>query len=60
VFFSHQTGSFIGVWLSGWLFDTIGSYMPMWLAAVIFGGLAALIHLPIREKPSPLALVEAD
>jgi MFS family permease len=60
VFFSHQTGSFIGAWLGGWLFDTTGSYMPMWIAAILLGLLAALIHMPIREEPGPLALADAD
>jgi len=51
VFLSHQIGSFMGVWLGGRIFDQTGSYEGMWWAGVIVGILAALIHLPINEKP---------
>jgi len=53
VFFSHQLGSFIGVWLGGFLYDRIGSYDPVWWAGVVLGLLAALIHMPINEHPLP-------
>ncbi|MFK8082964.1 MAG: MFS transporter [Granulosicoccus sp.] len=51
VFLSHQIGSFLGVWLGGVLYDMTGSYDGMWWAGVVLGLLAALIHLPINEKP---------
>jgi len=51
VFLSHQIGSFLGVWLGGYLYDTTGSYDGVWWAGVVFGLLAAAIHLPIDEKP---------
>ncbi len=51
VFLSHQIGSFLGVWLGGVLYDKTGSYDGMWWAGVVFGVLAALVHLPINEKP---------
>jgi len=51
VFFSHQLGSFLGVWLGGYLYDTYGTYDPVWWAGVALGLLAALIHLPIDERP---------
>ena len=51
VFFGHQVGSFIGVWLGGVFYDRYGSYDAMWWAGIIVGVLAALIHLPISEKP---------
>ena len=51
VFFGHQVGSFIGVWLGGILYDRYGSYDGMWWAGIVVGVLAALIHLPISEKP---------
>ena len=51
VFFSHQVGSFLGVWLGGYLYDSIGSYDPVWWAGIVLGILAALIHLPINENP---------
>ena len=51
VFLSHQLGSFIGVWLGGVLYDHTGSYDGMWWAGVVLGVAAAVIHLPINEKP---------
>ncbi|MFK7860165.1 MAG: MFS transporter [Granulosicoccus sp.] len=51
VFLSHQIGSFLGVWLGGVLYDMTGSYDGMWWAGVVLGLLAAVIHLPINEKP---------
>lgn len=60
VFLSHQTGSFIGAWLGGRIYDLNQDYTPMWWAAVVLGLLAALIHMPIREEPGPLARAEAD
>ena len=51
VFLSHQLGSFLGVWLGGYLFDTTGSYDVVWWMCVAFGLVAALIHLPIDERP---------
>ncbi|NKB29500.1 MAG: MFS transporter [Rhodobacteraceae bacterium] len=58
IFFSHQTGSFIGAWLGGRMYDLSQDYTPMWWAAVALGLAAALIHLPIRETPGPLARQE--
>ena len=60
VFFGHQVGSFIGVWLGGVLYDKTGSYDLMWWAGVGVGVLAALIHLPISEKPMPRLLAPAS
>ncbi len=51
VFFSHQLGSFLGVWLGGRLYDQTGSYDGIWWAGIIAGVVAAIIHLPINEKP---------
>ncbi len=51
VFFSHQVGSFLGVWLGGIVFDATGSYDAIWIASIIIGLLAALLHLPIPERP---------
>ena len=51
VFLSHQLGSFLGVWLGGRLFDATGSYDGIWWAGVVLGLAAALIHLPIDERP---------
>ena len=51
VFFSHQLGSFIGVWWGGWSFDTTGSYDQVWMASVVLGIMAGFLHLPIPERP---------
>ncbi len=51
VFFSHQVGSFLGIWLGGYLYDTTGSYDPVWWTGVGLAVAAALIHLPINERP---------
>ena len=50
VFLSHQVGSFIGVWLGGYLYDTTGSYLIVWWLSVALGLMATLLHLPIDEK----------
>ena len=51
VFLSHQIGSFIGVWLGGRIYDQTGSYDAMWYAGIVLGVIAAILHLPIDEKP---------
>ena len=51
VFFSHQVGSFMGVWLGGYLYDTTGSYDVVWYISIALGVMAALINLPVREAP---------
>ena len=50
VFFSHQVGSFLGVWLGGVLYDSTGSYDIVWYIAIALGVLAAVLNLPIRES----------
>ncbi|WP_341232644.1 MFS transporter [uncultured Sulfitobacter sp.] len=50
VFFSHQLGSFMGVWLGGRLYDAYGGYTTVWWIGVAVGAFSALVHLPIREK----------
>ena len=50
VFFSHQVGSFLGVWLGGYLFTRQGSYDTVWMITIALGIFAALINLPINEK----------
>lgn len=51
VFFSHQLGGFMGVWLGGTLYDVFGNYNLVWWIGVGVGALSALIHLPIDERP---------
>ena len=50
VFFSHQIGSFMGVWLGGYLYDKTGSYDVVWYIAIALGIFAALVNLPVREE----------
>jgi MFS family permease len=59
VFFSHQLGSFTGVWLAGYLYDTTGSYDLMWYAAIALGLVATALHLPIDERPLARAAAPA-
>ena len=51
VFFSHQIGSFLGVWLGGVLYDRTGSYDIVWYITIALGIFAGLINLPVREAP---------
>ncbi|HSV34829.1 MAG TPA: MFS transporter [Ramlibacter sp.] len=51
VFFSHQIGSFMGVWLGGLLYDRTGSYDIVWYVAIALGVFAAIVNLPVREAP---------
>ncbi len=51
IFFSHQIGSFMGVWLGGYLYDRSGSYDIVWYLAIALGVFAALVNLPVRETP---------
>jgi MFS family permease len=52
VFLSHQIGSFLGVWLGGALYDLFGTYTLVWWVGVGVGAFSALVHLPIRERPT--------
>jgi len=53
VFLSHQVGSFLGVWLGGVLYEATGSYDAVWWLTVALAMFAALVHLPISERPAP-------
>ncbi len=60
VFCSHQVGSFMGVWLGGYLYDLHGNYDMVWYLSIGLGIFAALVNLPVREaalqrKPAVLA-----
>ncbi len=56
VFLSHQIGSFLGVWLGGWLYDLYGTYEPVWWLGVALGLFAAIVHWPIEERAAPGAV----
>ena len=49
VFFSHQIGSFMGVWLGGYLYDKTGSYDIVWYISIALGVFAGLVNMPVRE-----------
>lgn len=55
VFFSHQVGSFMGVWLGGRMYDTYGDYTAVWWVGVGVGAFSAILHLPIRERRAEAA-----
>lgn len=60
VFFTHQVGSFLGAWVGGLVYDYYGSYEPIWWTTVILAFCAAMIHLPINDRPVPrLAIANA-
>jgi len=52
VFLSHQVGSFVGAWVAGRLYDTTGSYQPVWIASVALGLAAAAISYVTRDTPA--------
>ena len=51
VFLSHQIGSFLGVWMGGYLYDRFGSYDGVWWLGVALSLFAAVCHWPIQERP---------
>lgn len=51
VFLGHQIGSFFGVWLAGYLYDTVGSYTAAFVVSIGLGVFAALVNLPVNETP---------
>lgn len=60
VFFTHQLGSFLGVWLGGLLFDIYGTFDPVWWMGVVLGIFAAIVHWPIQERPVERGLQAAE
>ena len=57
-FFSHQLGSFVGVWLGGYVYDQTGSYSLVWYLGIILGLASAALHLPINERKAPNFLLQ--
>jgi MFS family permease len=51
VFFGHQIGSFLGIWLAGYLYDTTGSYNGAFMISIALGIFAALVNLPVDQRP---------
>ena len=50
VFFSHQIGSFLGVWMGGRLYDATGDYTLVWWIGIGVSVFSTLIHIPIKEQ----------
>jgi predicted MFS family arabinose efflux permease len=55
----HQVGGFLGAYFGGVAFEATGSYDWMWYADIALALAAALVHLPIRERPLHAAPVPA-
>jgi predicted MFS family arabinose efflux permease len=51
VFLFHQVGSFLGVWLGGYLYDLTGSYQMVWIISIGLSAVAALLNWPIDDRP---------
>jgi MFS family permease len=51
IFFSHQLGGFLGVWMGGGLYAVTGDYLLVWWIGIAVGAFSALVHLPVRERP---------
>lgn len=51
VFLNHQLGSFLGVWIGGYMYDQTGSYHGIWWSAAAIALVTAVIHIFIDERP---------
>ena len=52
VFLSHQVGAFIGAWLGAVVYEGTGTYDLMWWLCIALSLAAAVVHLPIAERPA--------
>jgi predicted MFS family arabinose efflux permease len=59
IFLSHQVGSFMGVWLGGYMYDRFGSYDLVWYLAIALGLFSAAVNLMVREGPIERNLAHA-
>jgi len=50
-FLGHQVGGALGAWLGGYVFDATGSYLGVWMIAIAASVVAAVMCLPIDERP---------
>ncbi|MCO5132701.1 MAG: MFS transporter [Xanthobacteraceae bacterium] len=50
-FLSHQTGSFLGAWGGGVIYDSLGSYDMAWRAAVVIGLIAGAFQMLMNVRP---------
>lgn len=49
-FLSHQVGSFLGIWIGGYMFDLTGNYDLIWILTAVAGFVAGAINMPIKEQ----------
>lgn len=56
-FLSHQTGSFIGAWGGGLIYDFMGNYDVAWKSAVVIGLIAGTFQLTMNVRPPKLQSV---
>lgn len=49
-FLGHQIGSFIGVTMGGYVYQSTGSYTLVWWAGIVLAVVAAVLCLPIKEE----------
>ena len=54
IFFSHQLGAFVGVWLGGRLYNVTGDHTAVWWIGVEVGALSAIVPPPVKERPAAL------
>jgi predicted MFS family arabinose efflux permease len=59
IFLSHQLGSFLGVWLGGYMYDVFGSYDLVWYLAIGLGVFSGVVNLMVREAPISRQLAHA-
>jgi len=59
VFMSHQFGSYLGVWLGGWVYDRTGSYDLVWYLCIALSVFAALINIPVKDASISRPMVAA-
>jgi MFS family permease len=52
-FFCHQTGSFMGAWGAGLLFDSMGNYDLAWQIGVLIGVTAGIFQIFMNDTPTP-------
>ncbi len=50
VFFGHQLGSFLGIWLGGVVYEATHAYDLLWYGAIALCVIAGLLHLPINDE----------
>lgn len=58
VFFSHQVGAFLGVWLGGRVYDSTGNYNAIWIMAIVLGVVASLVHIPLKDTPVSQGVIQ--